>query len=74
MPRSDLYCSSRDYERYLDRYEWDGEGLPRLSQEEFCRLQEEYMDLESDRAAGGQLTQDRRKRIKELRRLLLTDL
>lgn len=71
--RARLFCSPQDYERYLDRYEWEGEGLPRLSEEEFCRLQEEMMDMEADRAAGGRLTAEQRKRLRELRRLLLAD-
>lgn len=71
--RTRLFCSPQDYERYLDRYEWEGEGLPRLSEEEFCRLQEEMMDMEADRAAGGRLTAEQRKRLRELRRLLLAD-
>ena len=68
-----LFCTPQDYERYLDRYEWEGEGLPCLSEEEFCLLQEEMMDLEADRAAGGRLTAEQRKRLRELRRLLLAD-
>ena len=70
---SRLFCSPQDYDRYLDRYEWEGEGLPRLTEEDFCRLQEEMMDLEADRAAGGRLTPGQRKRLRELRRLILAD-
>jgi hypothetical protein len=73
MSESSLFCSSQDYERYLDRYEWEGEGLPRLSEEEFCALDEELMDLEADRAAGGKLSPAQRKRVRELRKLLLVD-
>ena len=72
MAADRLFCSSHDYERYLDRYAWEGEGLPPLSEAEFCDLQEELMDLESDRAAGGKLTVAQRKRLRELRKLLLT--
>lgn len=73
MAQDSLFCSSNDYERYLDRYEWEGEGLPRLSEAEYCALQEEQMDLEADRAAGGKLTPAQRKRMRELRHLLLVE-
>jgi len=73
MPQDSLFCSTYDYEHYLDRYEWEGEGLPRLTEEEFCALQEEQMDLEADQAAGGKLAPAKRKRLRELRKLLLAD-
>lgn len=73
MARHSLFCSQDDYERYLDRYEWEGEGLPKLSKEEFCALDEELMGLEADRAAGGKLSPAQRRRLRELRRLLLAD-
>ena len=73
MPRGSLFCSQHDYERYLDRYEWGGEGLPKLSEEEYCALDEELMALEADRAAGGKLSPAQRKRLRELRGLLLVD-
>jgi hypothetical protein len=73
MAQGSRFCSSHDYDRYLDRYEWEGEGLPRLSEAEFCALDEEMMDLEADRAAGGKLTPAQRKRLRELRKLLLTN-
>jgi len=74
MPRSSLFCDPKDYERYLDRYEWGGEGLPRLAEEEFCRLQEELLSLLADRAAGGRMSPTQRKRLQELRRVLISDL
>jgi hypothetical protein len=73
MPQGSLFCSSHDYERYLDRHEWEGKDLPRLSEEEFCVLDEELMGLEADRAAGGSLSSAQRKRLRELRKLLLVD-
>ncbi len=73
MNRSRLFREPQDYERYLDRYEWVGEGLPRLSEEEFFRLQEEFMSLQADQAAGGFLSPEQRRRLRELRRLLLAD-
>lgn len=73
MAQDSLFCSSQDYERYLDRYEWEGEGLPRLDEAEFCARQEELMDLEADQAAGGKLAPAQRKRLRELRKLLLAD-
>ena len=73
MAADSLFCSVLDYERYLDRYEWEGEGLSRLDKAEFCALQEELMDLEADRAAGGKITPAQRKRLRALRRLLLAD-
>ncbi len=71
MAQHSLFCSQHDYERYLDRYEWEGEGLPKLSEAEFCALDEEFMELEADRAAGGKLSPAQRRRLRELRRLLL---
>lgn len=73
MYRSRLFWEPQDYERYLDRYEWVREGLPRLSEEEFFRLQEEFMSLQADQAAGGFLSPEQRRRLRELRRLLLAD-
>lgn len=75
MPRQELFCDWKDYELYLERYEWqDNSDLPMLSQEEFCRLQEELMGLLADRAAGGRLSSVQQKRLRELRRLLFADL
>jgi hypothetical protein len=74
MPHSKLFYAPQDYERYLDRYEWEGEGLPRLGEEEFYRLEDEFMALQADRAAGGRMTPGQRQRLRELRRLLLADL
>ena len=73
MPQGNLFCFTQDYERYLDRYEWEGEGLPKLTEEEYCARQEELMALEADRAAGGKLSPALRKRLHELRKLLLAD-
>ena len=73
MSGSHLFWEPRDYERYLDRYEWVGEGLPRLSAEEFFQLQDEFLSLQADQAAGGSLSPARRRRLRELRRLLLAD-
>jgi hypothetical protein len=73
MLQDHLFCSQHDYERYLDRYEWEGEGLAKLSEEEYCALDEEFMALEADQAAGGKLSPAQRKRLRELRRLLLVD-
>jgi hypothetical protein len=74
MSRPNLFYDPKDYERYLDRYEWEGEGLPRLSETEFTRLQEEFFSLLADQAAGGRFTPQQRKRLRELRRLLLSDM
>lgn len=74
MSRPNLFYDPKDYERYLDRYEWEGEGLPRLSESEFTRLQEEFHSLLADQAAGGRFTPQQRKRLRELRRLLIADL
>ncbi len=71
MPRTNLYDASQEYEQYLERYDWDGEDLPKLTAEEFCQLEDELMALEADRAAGGKLSTEQRKRLRELRRLLL---
>jgi hypothetical protein len=73
MRQDGLFCWSHDYERYLDRYEWEGEGLPKLAEQEFCALEEELMGLEADQAAGGKLSPAQRKRVRELQKLLLSD-
>ncbi|MBN1484535.1 MAG: hypothetical protein JXA37_07420 [Chloroflexia bacterium] len=71
--KPDPFCDTRDYAKYLGRYADEGEGEP-LSEDEFCRLQEELLDLLADRAAGGKLSPEERQRILELRRLLLSDI
>jgi hypothetical protein len=73
MCRSRLFWEAQDYERYLERYEWVGEGLPRLEAEEFFQLQDEFLSLQADQAAGGTLSPGQRRRMRELRRLLLAD-
>ena len=73
MSRRLLYCSDREYGRYLDRHAWEGEGEP-LDREEFCRLQDELMGLLADRASGGLLSPEQRRRVRELRRILLSDI
>lgn len=73
MTRSDPFCNRSDYILYLNRYTEGGTGEP-LGEEEFCQLQEEMLDLLADRAAGGQQTTEQRKRIRHLRKLLLTDI
>ena len=64
---------SEDYASYLERYELFSEGQPKLSPEEFDRLDDELLDLLALDAEGQELTEDQEERYLELMYLLVAD-
>jgi hypothetical protein len=64
---------SEEYARYLERYELFGEGQPKLSAEEFERLDDELLDLLAMDAEGQELTEDQEERYLELMYLLVAE-
>ena len=62
---------SEEYASYLERYELFGEGQPKLSPEEFERLDDELLDLLAMDAGGQELTEDQEERYLELMYLLV---
>ena len=61
---------SEEYVSYLERYELCGEDRPKLSPEEFDRLDDELLDLLALDAEGQELTEDQEERYLELMYLL----
>ena len=64
---------SEDYASYLERYELLGKGRPKLSPEEFDRLDDELLDLLALDAEGQELTEDQEERYLELMYLLVAE-
>jgi hypothetical protein len=64
---------SEDYASYLERYELFGKGQPKLSPEEFDRLDDELLDLLALDAEGQELTEDQEERYLELMYLLVAE-
>jgi hypothetical protein len=64
---------SEEYASYLERYELFGEGQPKLSPEEFDRLEDELLDLLALDAEGKELTEDQEERYLELMYLLVAE-
>jgi hypothetical protein len=64
---------SEEYASYLKRYELFGEGQPKLSPEEFDRLDDELLDLLALDAEGQELTEDQEERYLELMYLLVAE-
>jgi hypothetical protein len=64
---------SEEYASYLERYELFGEGQPKLSPEEFERLDDELLDLLAMDAGGQELTEDQEERYLELMYLLVAE-
>jgi len=64
---------SEDYASYLERYELFGQGRPKLSPEEFDRLDDELLDLLALDAEGEELTEDQEERYLELMYLLVAE-
>ncbi len=58
-----------EYQEYLERYAEFGEGRPRLSPNEFDKLDDELLDLLEN--AGGQLSDEQNIRLQELEYLLI---
>ncbi len=59
-----------EYEEYLERYDELGEGRPKLSAEEFDRLDDELLEM-LDLAANRTLSDDQLVRLQELEFLLI---
>jgi len=64
---------SEEYESYLERYELFGEDRPKLTPEEFERLDDELLDLLALDAEGQELTEDQEERYLELLYLLVAE-
>lgn len=64
---------SEEYVSYLERYELSGEDRPKLSPEEFDRLDDELLDLLALDAEGQELTEDQEERYLELMYLLVSE-
>ena len=64
---------SEEYASYLERYELFGEDRPKLSPEEFERLDDELLDLLVLDADGQELTEDQEERYLELMFLLVAE-
>ena len=64
---------SEEYASYLERYGLFGEDRPRLSPEEFERLDDELLDLLALDAEGRELTEDQEERYLELMYLLVAE-
>ena len=64
---------SEEYISYLERHELFGEDRPKLSPEEFDRLDDELLDLLALDADGEELTEDQEERYLELMYLLVAE-
>jgi hypothetical protein len=64
---------SEEYASYLERYELFAEDQPKLSPEEFERLDDELLDLLALDADGQELTEDQEERYLELMYLLVAE-
>ncbi len=60
-----------EYQDYLERYREFGEGRPRLSAEDFDKLDDELLELLDLSADGQELSDDQVIRINELEYLLI---
>jgi hypothetical protein len=64
---------SEEYASYLERYRLFSEGQPKLSPEEFDRLDDELLDLLALDVEGEELTEDQEERYLELMYLLVAE-
>lgn len=64
---------NEEYRRYLERYEMMGEGRPKLSPEEYDRLDDEILDLLALEAETGKLPPQQEERYQELVYLLIAE-
>jgi hypothetical protein len=64
---------SEEYTSYLKRYELFAKDRPKLSPEEFDRLDDELLDLLALDAEGQELTEDQEERYLELMYLLVAE-
>jgi len=60
-----------EYQQYLERYEIFGEGRPKLSPEEFDRLDDEILELLALGADAGELSPEQEERLRELEYLMI---
>ncbi len=58
-----------EYEEYLERYQEFGEGRPRLTPDEFDKLDDELLDLLDQ--SHGNLSDEQAIRVQELEYLLI---
>jgi len=63
----------QDYKEYLERYELLGEGQPKLSLEEYDRLDDELLDILALVVNEVRLTPEQEERLSELESILLLD-
>jgi hypothetical protein len=64
---------SPDYRDYLERYEFFGQGRPKLSPEEYDRLDDELLELLALQTDVLRLTLEQEERLRELELLLILD-
>ncbi len=64
---------NEEYRKYLERYEIMGEGRPKLSPEEYDRLDDEMLDLLALEAETGRLSPEQEERYQELLYLLIAE-
>jgi len=64
---------NEEYRKYLERYEIMGEGRPKLSPEEYDRLDDEILDLLALEAETGELSPQQEERYQELLYLLIAE-
>ncbi len=69
--RKEKPTGTPEYLDYLERYEEFGEGRPRLSAEDFDKLDDELLELLDLSAGGTELSDDQLIRIQELEFLLI---
>lgn len=62
-----------DYREYLERHKILGEGQPKLSLEEYDRLDDEVLDLLALVVSEVRLTPEQEERLRELESILLLD-
>jgi len=63
----------QDYKEYLERYEILGEDRPKLSLEEYDRLDDELLDLLALVVNEVRLNPEQEERLRELESILLLD-
>lgn len=64
---------NEEYRKYLERYEIMGEGRPKLSPEDYDRLDDEILDLLVLEAETGNLSPQQEDRYQELLYLLIAE-
>jgi len=62
-----------EYREYLERYAILGQGRPKLTIEEYDRLDDELLDLLARFVEGEELSLEEEERLEELEYLLMMD-